>query len=121
MEPVRSRLRIAAAGIACVGLFAVPGMAQAARAPKTSWAVVDGASGSLARGSSDIVSSSRVAAGAYQVITNHDVTGCAYVADPGITGSVGALNAPAFTVTALRAGTTTGVFVNAFDRTGAVH
>jgi len=53
------------------------------------------------------------------VLTNHAVTNCAYVADPGVTGSVGAVGAPAFTVTALRTGTTTGVFVNAFDRTGA--
>jgi hypothetical protein len=116
MKAARNRLRVALTGMACLAAFALPAIAQAA--PKTSFAVVAG-DGSLARGSSDVLSSARVAVGAYQVITNHDVTGCAYVADPGVTGSSGAIGAPAFTVTALRAGTSTGVFINAFDRTGA--
>jgi hypothetical protein len=118
MKALRTRRRAALAGLACAAMFAVPAMAQAS-VPKVSWAVVDGG-GVLARSSPDVVSTSHVATGAYAVITNHDVTNCAYVADPGLTGSVGAIGAPAFTVTALRAGTTTGVFVNAFDRTGAV-
>jgi hypothetical protein len=53
------------------------------------------------------------------VLTSHDVTGCAYVADPGVSANSGSIGVPAFSVTALRAGTTTGVFVNTFDRTGA--
>jgi len=133
MKAVRSRLCVVLAGVACLAVLAVPAAALAgtnspstgkaapagtAAIPKQSWAVVAG-DGTLARSSTDVLSSSRIAVGAYQVLTNHAVTGCAYVADPGVTGSSGSIGAPAFTVTALRAGTTTGVFVNAFDRTGA--
>src|SRR5689334_12730928 len=104
MKAVRSRLRLALPGLACLAILGGPAVAQAA-VPKTSFAVVEG-DGTLARGSSDVVSSSRITPGNYQVLTNHDVTNCAYVADPGVSGSVGAIGAPAFTVTALRAGTT---------------
>jgi hypothetical protein len=133
MKAVRSRLGLALAGVAFLTALVAPAVAQAgtnhptskntapastAAIPKQSWAVVAG-DGTLARSTTDVLSSSRIAAGAYQVLTNHAVTGCAYVADPGVTGSVGSVGAPAFTVTALRAGTTTGVFVNSFDKTGA--
>jgi hypothetical protein len=124
MKAVRRRLGTAITWVACLAVFAAPAIAAgtseaatSAAIPKQSFAVV-GADGTLVRGTSDILSSDRVAAGAYEVLTNHAVTNCAYVADPGVTGSSGSINAPAFTVTALRAGTTTGVFVNAFDRNG---
>lgn len=129
---VRGRLGLALAGVAFAVVLAAPAIAQAGTnthsahaapatslaVPKQSFAVVGG-DGTLVRGSSDIVSSSRLGVGAYQVLTNHAVTNCAYVADPGETGNSGSIGAPAFTVTALRSGTTTGVFINSFDRTGA--
>jgi hypothetical protein len=134
MRHLPRRLCLGIAGVAFVAALVAPAVAQAGGGtnsssagrvthgkvsvvPKHSWAVV-AADGTLVRSTPDVLSSSLIAAGAYQVLTNHDVTGCTYVADPGVTGSVGAIGQAAFSVTALRAGTTNGVFVNTFDRTG---
>ena len=134
MRHLPRRLYVGIAGVAFVAALVAPAIAQAgggtnspsagrvthgkvSAIPKQSWAVV-AADGTLVRSTPDVLSSGLIAAGAYQVITNHDVTGCTYVADPGVTGSSGSIGQAAFSVTALRAGTTNGVFVNTFDRTG---
>jgi len=125
LQPVQRRFGTAFAWVACLAVFAAPALAvgtsqaaTSAAVPKQSFAVVD-SDGTLVRGSPDVLSSSNVGTGKYEVITDHDVSDCAYVADPGEPGNGGSIGAPAFTVTALRSTTTAGVWVHSFDGTGA--
>jgi hypothetical protein len=79
------------------------------------FAVVTGNNGVVVRGRR-VVSSARVGAGAYEVIFDRDVTGCAYIAT---IGNPAEFTPPAGSiVTALRAGTTNGVFVGTRDTAG---
>jgi hypothetical protein len=89
---------------------------EGARGAKDRFAVVSGTDGSLFRGRG-VVSSAKLGTGEYQVIFHTDVTQCAYI------GTVGMPTIKAtdgFLTTALKAGTTDGVFVETFDATGAV-
>jgi len=75
------------------------------------WATIN-TDGTLARGAG-VASSQNLGAGSYEVIFNRDITQCAYIAT---LGNPGAGNpAGGFIGTALRVGTTNGVFVETSD------
>ena len=81
------------------------------------FAVVNSA-GSLVRGSSSVISASNTGlTGAYQVIFNKDVSGCAYVATIGDTDSGTPL--PGQIWVAGRSGNADGIFIDTQDSTGA--
>ena len=82
------------------------------------FAVVD-STGALVRGSSSVVSASRVGStsGNYQVIFNKDVTGCGFVATIGQTGSEGTA-LPGEIDVAGRNGNVDGVYVETTNSTG---
>jgi hypothetical protein len=83
---------------------------------KSLFAVVN-SDGTLARGRG-VVSTQLITgfAGAYEIIFDTDTTGCAYI---GSIGNAGAGTASdGFLTTALRSGTTNGVFVQTSDTTG---
>jgi hypothetical protein len=98
-----------------------PAMAEAAedddrrRCACTLFAVVN-PDGSLARGFG-AVSSQRLAAGQYEVVFNRNVTGCAYIATIGLSGSSGASPSGEITVVG-RAGNANGVFLTTTDSAG---
>ena len=72
------------------GVTGATGMDGAPGMPATSlWAVV-ASDGTLARGSAGTTSMALLGAGQYEVAFNRDVTGCAYLATNGLTGSSGA-------------------------------
>lgn len=79
------------------------------------FAVVE-ANGALARGFG-VVSAARLAAGQYQVVFNHDVTGSAFVASLGLSGSLGVGPSGEITVVG-RYGVANGVFVATLDSSG---
>ena len=72
------------------------------------WATIN-ADGTIARGAGVVSAENIGQAGAYEVIFNRDVTQCAYVATLG--NPTGLTPPRGFIVTALRDGTTNGVFV----------
>jgi hypothetical protein len=84
---------------------------------QTFFAVVN-ANGSLARGF-QAVSSTSLGIGSYQVVFSHDITGSAFIATIGLAGSTGA-SAPGFITVVGRAGIPNGVFIQTFDRAGAL-
>jgi hypothetical protein len=79
------------------------------------WATIN-ADGTIAR-AAQVASSVRIGSGSYGVIFNRDITQCAYIATLGSPG--GGTPAAGFIVTALRAGTTNGVFVGTYSMAGA--
>jgi hypothetical protein len=87
---------------------------------QSNWAVVDGATGSVQRShsSAGAVTGSRASAGLYDVTFSKDVSGCAYVATLGDTGTgtplVGFINVSS------DAGDVNSVVVQTFDKTGLV-
>ncbi|MDG4829145.1 hypothetical protein O7627_07475 [Solwaraspora sp. WMMD1047] len=82
---------------------------------QTFFAVVN-ANGSLNRGFG-VASSTRLALGQYQVLFSHDVTGSAYVATLGLSGSVGG-SPPGEIAVVGRNGNPNGVFVQTFNSAG---
>lgn len=89
-----------------------------AGAPATNlWAVVEG-DGTLVRGSGVTSAAQPDPPGGYEVIFNQDVTGCAYVASPGLTGSVGIPNDGSVGVVG-RISVPNGVYVITRDGAGA--
>jgi hypothetical protein len=72
--------------------------------------------GSRARGFG-AVSSQRFAVGQYEVVFNRDVTGCAYIATIGLSGSSGASPSGEITVVG-RFGNANGVFLTTHDSAG---
>ena len=91
--------------------------AGAPGAPATSlWAVV-ASDGTLARGSAGTTSAS-IGTGSYEVIFDRDVTGCAYQATNGLTGSAGSPPGGEVGVVG-RATNVNGVFVKTRDSAGA--
>ena len=80
------------------------------------YAVVN-ADGSLARGFKG-VTSAKSGTGAYIVTFNHNVTGCAYTASVGLSGSSGT-SAPGYATVVGRNGTAAAVFVDTYDTSGA--
>ncbi|MEU0157048.1 hypothetical protein [Micromonospora fulviviridis] len=101
--------------------------ARAALVPATSaglpptaqsfFAVVE-PTGALARGF-QAVSATRLGVGTYQVVFSHDLTGSAFVATIGLSGSVGA-SAPGEITVVGRAGVPNGIFVQTFNSAGAL-
>ena len=91
--------------------------AQVAALHNQDFAVV-AADGTLARGSSSVVSSAPLFAGAYEVIFNKDVSGCAFVATIGTTIN-GGVATPGEISVAGRTGNVDGVFVSTQDSAGA--
>ncbi len=88
------------------------------------YAVVDttASTATLARGSkvTSVAKLSTTAnTGTYQVIFKRDVTGCAYEATVGLSGSGGSIGDPVTISTASRAGNADGVFVFVHQTTGA--
>jgi hypothetical protein len=83
---------------------------------QTFFAVVD-SNGTLARGFG-VVSSTRLAAGQYQVVFSHDLTRSAYVGTLGLSGSQGTSPSGEIAVVG-RSGLATGVFVQTFSSAGA--
>jgi hypothetical protein len=87
---------------------------------QSNWAVVDGATGAVSRSfsSAGTVTSSRTSAGLYDVTFAKDVSGCAYVATLGDTGTgtplVGFINVSS------DSGDVHSVVVQTFDTTGLV-
>lgn len=87
---------------------------------QSNWAVVDGATGTVTRSHSSAgpVTGSRASAGLYDVTFAKDVSGCAYVATLGDTGTgtplVGFINV------AGDSGDVNSVVVQTFDKTGSV-
>lgn len=86
------------------------------------WAVVN-ADGSLANGSSHVVSTAQVGGGffngTYEVIFDQNVSSCSYSATLGIPGNeFGGSPSPGFVSTAGRSGNVNGVFVQTWDSTG---
>jgi hypothetical protein len=81
----------------------------------TNFAVVE-STGATARGS-HVVSSTHLSAGNYEVIFDHKVKGCVYVATVGTIGA-GSVPNPGLITVAGRAGNTSGVFVRVVDRSG---
>lgn len=79
------------------------------------FAVVDSA-GALARGG-HIASTTHLGTGNYEVIFDHNVRKCAYVATIGTTGA-GSITSPGLITVAGRAGNVAGVFVRVVDRAG---
>jgi hypothetical protein len=90
--------------------------AIAALQGQNNWAVVDGATGALARFSPSVTGATHTGTGAYEVDFNKDVSGCAYVATLGDTGTTppasGEINVAGATITP------NGVIVQTFDKTG---
>ncbi|MFY1698859.1 MULTISPECIES: hypothetical protein [unclassified Solwaraspora] len=84
---------------------------------QTFFAVVN-ASGGLVRGFG-VVSATRLAAGTYQVVFSHDLTGSAYIGTIGLPGSSGA-SAPGEITVVGRAGIPNGVFVQTFTSAGVL-
>jgi hypothetical protein len=81
------------------------------------WAVVSSV-GTLARGSSHVLSVGHLAVGAYEVIFDKSVSKCAFVVSPGTTGAGSVGNPGAITV-AGRSANKAGVFIRTMDRFGA--
>jgi hypothetical protein len=84
---------------------------------KDLWAVVN-ADGTLARGSTNAVSSGTTVGGGYEVIFNRDVTGCAYTATVG--NAAGGIPLARFAGVASRDGNPNGVHVRMWDQAGAL-
>jgi hypothetical protein len=82
---------------------------------KTNFAVVDSA-GTKARGR-HVVSTTHLGAGNYEVVFDHKVSGCAFVATIGTIGAGSVVN-PGLITVAGRAGNPAGVFVRVVDRLG---
>lgn len=87
---------------------------------QSNWAVVDGATGSVQRShsSAGAVTGTRASAGLYDVTFARDVTGCAYVATLGDTGSAAPL--VGFINVASDSGDANSVVVQTFDKTGLI-
>jgi hypothetical protein len=84
-------------------------------AAKNRFAVVN-SNGTLARGRGVVSTQHLAPAGQYEVIFDTNTTGCAYIGNVGSPGD----GAPVgFLTTALRSGTTNGVFVLTFNAVGA--
>jgi hypothetical protein len=83
---------------------------------KGRWAVVSTA-GSIARGSSHLVSATHLTTGAYEVIFDKSVAKCAFIVSPGTTGA-GTVGNPGAITTAGRSGNKAGVFIRTMDRLG---
>ncbi len=80
------------------------------------WAVVN-SDGSLARGSG-VTSSQAFSGGSYEVIFSLNVTGCAYIATLGLSGSFGVASPGEIGVVG-RSGNANGVFISTRDSTGS--
>jgi hypothetical protein len=80
------------------------------------WAVVDGATGNLARGN-NVATTNRSGAGTYQVRFTRNVRNCAYVATVGLTGASGT-SAAADIMVVGEAANVRGVFVTIEDPPG---
>ncbi len=83
---------------------------------QTSFAVV-GSNGTLVRGF-EAVSATRLGTGYYQVVFNHDLTGSAFVASTGFTGSL-YVPPPGIAVVVGRTGIPNGVFVATYNANGS--
>jgi hypothetical protein len=81
------------------------------------WAVVDGSTGTLARGNR-VASTNRSSAGTYQVRFTRNVRNCVYVATIGLTGASGTSAAADIAVVG-EAISVNGVFVTVEDPPGA--
>jgi hypothetical protein len=77
---------------------------------------VVGSNGTLVRGF-QVVSSTRLGLGWYQVVFNHDLTGSAFVATLGLTGSL-YTSPPGEIAVVGRTGLPSGVFVQTFNSAG---
>jgi hypothetical protein len=85
----------------------------------TSFTAVVGANGNLVRGSGATAASQPEGKGTYEVDFESDVTGCAYVATLGQTGSKGEADPGDVTVVG-RAGNPAGIFVETANVQGAL-
>ncbi|HYL58883.1 MAG TPA: hypothetical protein VEU51_08425 [Candidatus Acidoferrales bacterium] len=87
---------------------------------QSNWAVVDGATGAVQRShsSAGAVTGSRASAGLYDVTFARDVSGCAYVATLGDTGTAAPL--VGFINVSGDSGDVDSVVVQTFDKTGLV-
>jgi hypothetical protein len=105
-----------------LALFAGAGRAAAQSAPTPTFidsqvlfAVVN-SDGALARGNG-AVSAGAISPGNYEVVFNRDVTGCAYKATIGLSGSSGT-SLPGSLGVVGRGGNPNGVFINTYDSGG---
>ena len=110
--------QVDAAELGVTGPVGPEGPQGPAGAPATNlWAVVEG-DGTLVRGSGVASAALPDPPGGYEVIFNQDVTGCAYVASLGLTGSAGIPNHGSIGVVG-RISSANGVYVITRDGAGS--
>ena len=114
-----SSVALAASAMAAPAMNVSHGEAKSAPPPlgSTSYTAVVAPNGHLVRGKGATAAMQSEGTGTYEVDFVSDVTGCAYVATVGETGSRGSEQASFITVVG-RSGVAAGVFVSTYDVNG---